>query len=243
MAFSPLIGAFLAGLLGGGHCLAMCGGFLSAFSGAGRTGSARLLPARTLAVRQLPYNLGRIATYTLLGGLIGGLGGLALGRVDWLSVQRALFVVANLFLLSLALGLVWQHDGVGVLQRAGGAIFARAAPIVAPLAAMDGILSRFALGMVWGLVPCALIYAMLPIALFAGDAGQGAAVMLAFGLGTLPNLVAAGWVLARARRWLDGRWIRYGAASLLAAFAAIGIWRALFGPMSMAHGPFCLILG
>ena len=57
----------------------------------------------------------------------------------------------------------------------------------------------------------------------------GAAVMLAFGLGTLPNLLAAGWVMARARRWLDARMVRYPAAALLAGFALVGIWRALFG--------------
>ena len=241
MALSPLISAWLAGLLGGAHCMAMCGGFLAAFSGAGRTGPVPLLPAGELALRQLPYNLGRITTYALLGALFGRLGGVALEAVDWLSLQRALFVAANLFLLSLGVGLVWRHEGVAVLQRAGGALFAHAAPVIRPLAAIDSPAGRYAMGMVWGLVPCALIYAMLPIALFSGSAIQGAAIMLAFGLGTLPNLVAAGWMLARARRWLDGRGIRYAAAALLIGFAGVGIWRALFGPMSMAHGPFCLV--
>jgi len=65
--------------------------------------------------------------------------------------------------------------------------------------------------------------------------------MLAFGLGTLPNLLAAGWVVGRARRWLDRNAIRYSAAALLAGFAAVGIWRALWGPLSLAQGPFCLV--
>ena len=95
--------------------------------------------------------------------------------------------------------------------------------------------------MIWGLVPCGLIYGVLPIALFAGSAPAGGAVMLAFGLGTLPNLVAAGWVVARARAWQDGRLARYAAALVLIAFALVGIWRALFGPMSFAQGPFCLV--
>jgi sulfite exporter TauE/SafE len=94
--------------------------------------------------------------------------------------------------------------------------------------------------MVWGLVPCALVYSVLPIALFAGGAYQGALVMLAFGIGTLPNLLAAGWVVSRARAWLDTPIVRYAAASLLAGFAAVGIWRALFGAASLAQGPFCL---
>lgn len=242
MALSPLIGAWLAGLLGGGHCLVMCGGFLAAFSGACQTGVTPMLPAAKLARRQLPYNLGRITTYAILGATFGQLGGIALGAVDWLSLQRAVFVVANMFLLSLGIGLVWKHEGVASLQRAGGALFARTAPLIRPLTTIDSASARYAMGMVWGLVPCALIYAMLPIALFSGGAPQGAAVMLAFGLGTLPNLVAAGWVVARARRWLESRAVRYSAAALLAGFACVGIWRALFGTTSLAHGPFCLIL-
>ena len=82
---------------------------------------------------------------------------------------------------------------------------------------------------------------MLPIALFAGSATAGGAVMLAFGMGTLPNLVAAGWAVARARAWQDGRLARYAAALVLIAFGLVGIWRALFGPMSLAQGPFCLV--
>jgi hypothetical protein len=241
VALSALISAWLAGTLGGAHCLAMCGGFLAALSGAGRPTSAPLLPARSLALRQLPYNLGRITTYVLLGAALGAAGGAALATADWLPLQRALFVLANLFLLALGLTIAWKREGLAPLQRAGAALFAKVAPAVRPLAAHDSAPARYALGMVWGLVPCALIYGVLPIALFAGGALEGGAVMLAFGLGTLPNLVAAGWVVARARTWLDGRPARYAAALLLVGFALVGIWRALFGPMALAQGAFCLV--
>ncbi len=240
MALSALIGAWLAGVLGGGHCLAMCGGFLTALSGAGAHPQP-LLPARALALRQLPYNLGRITTYVVLGAAFGAAGGASLVAVDWLPLQRALFVVANLFLLALGVGIAWRRDGAAPLQRAGAALFVRLAPAVRTLAARDSAGARYALGMVWGFIPCALIYGVLPIALFSGGALAGGAVMLAFGLGTLPNLVAAGWLVARSRTWLEGPIARYGAALLLIAFALVGIWRALFGPMSMGQGPFCLV--
>jgi uncharacterized protein len=240
MALSALIAAWLAGTLGGAHCLAMCGGFLAALSGTGRTAQP-LLPAGALALRQLPYNLGRITTYALLGAAVGAAGGASMVAVDWLPLQRALFVVANLFLLGLGVGIAWRREGAAPLQRAGAALFAKFAPAVRSLTTRDNAPARYLLGMIWGLVPCALIYGVLPIALFAGSALAGTAVMLAFGLGTLPNLVAAGWVVARARAWQGGRVARYGAALLLIAFAGVGIWRALFGPMSMAEGPFCLM--
>jgi len=163
----------------------------------------------------------------------------ALSAAEWLPLQRLLYVVANLFLLALAVAIAWKRAGIASLQRAGAALFARVLPAVRPLLAADSPPARYALGMIWGLVPCALTYGVLPIALFSGGALQGAAVMLAFGLGTLPNLLAAGWIMARAQRWLDARIVRYGAAALLAAFAAVGIWRALFGATSLAQGAFC----
>jgi sulfite exporter TauE/SafE len=240
VGLSALIGAWLAGTLGGAHCLAMCGGFLAALSGGGP--SARpLVPARVLAWRQLPYNLGRITTYGALGAAAGAAGGASLVAVDWLPLQRALFVVANLFLVALGIGIAWRREGGASIQRVAATLFARLAPAVRALTAHDGAPARYALGMIWGLVPCGLVYGVLPIALFAGSALAGSAVMLAFGVGTLPNLVAAGWVVARARHWLDARVARYAAALLLAGFGALGIWRAVFGPMSMGQGPFCLV--
>jgi hypothetical protein len=243
VALSALIGAWLAGALGGGHCLAMCGGFVTAMAGApgGKTAQASpLRPARAIAWRQLPYNGGRITTYVLLGAIAGGTGALALSAADVLPVQRFLYVVANLFLLALAIAIAWKQGTFAWLQRAGGALFGKFGPAFRPLLLADTVPARYALGMLWGMVPCALTYGVLPIALFAGGIWQGAAVMLAFGLGTLPNLLAAGWVVTHARRWLDARVVRYPAAALLAGFAAVGIWRALFGTASLAQGPFCL---
>jgi len=241
MALSALISAWLAGVLGGAHCLAMCGGFLAAMSGlAAPGGVSPLLPARALLVRQLPYNLGRMATYALLGAAFGAAGAATMSASAGLPVQRALYVVANAFLLLLALAMVGPRWGFARLERAGAAVFGRIAPAIKPLLTHDAAGARLVVGMFWGLVPCALVYGVLPVALFAGGPIEGAAVMLAFGLGTLPNLVAAGWLMARARRWLDGPAVRYGAAMLLAVFATVGIWRALTATGSMAQGPFCL---
>ena len=242
MPFSGLIAAALAGLLGGAHCLAMCGGFMTALSGSGqrpRTETAILRPARALAWRHFPYNLGRLTTYTTLGAIAGGAGGAALAAGDWAVIQRALYVAANVFLLCLAVAIVSNGKGFAGLQRAGAALFARAMPAVRPLLVRDDTTARYLLGTIWGLVPCGLVYAVLPIALFSGGALQGAAVMFAFGVGTLPNLLAAGWIVARARRWLDARALRFATAVLLGVFGVVGIGRAMFGPLSTLHGAFC----
>jgi sulfite exporter TauE/SafE len=241
VALSALISAWIAGTLGGAHCLAMCGGFLAAMSGAAAPSNARpILPARALILRQIPYNVGRIVTYALLGAAFGAAGAATMSASAGLPLQRALYVVANVFLLALALAIAGPRGGIAWLERAGAALFGRLVPAMRPLLAHDAAGARLVVGLFWGLVPCALVYGVLPIALFAGGPLQGAAVMLAFGLGTLPNLVAAGWLLARTRRWFDRRGVRVAAAILLAAFAAVGIWRALTATGDLAQGPFCL---
>lgn len=240
MAVSALIAAFLAGLLGGVHCLAMCGGFLAALAGTG-SDSRPLLPARHLALSQLPYNLGRVATYAAIGGALGAVGGASLLAVDLLAVQRGLFVVANLALLAIGIGIAWPRDTTLPLQRIAAKLFARLAPAIRVLHRHDSFWARCVLGGLWGMVPCGLVYGVLPVALFAGGGFEGATVMLAFGLGTLPNLLAAGWVVSRAGSWRDARSVRYAAAVVLAGFALLGIWRALLGPMSVGQGPFCLV--
>lgn len=240
MAWSALFGAWLAGTLGGVHCVAMCGGFVAAITGA--NGSARPLRwARTITWHQLAANLGRIMTYTTLGAIVGGAGSGLFMAAQWLPVQRALYVIANLTLMTIAITIVWRREPFSWLQRITTRAFTRLAPVIGPLARTRGVLSQVALGMVWGLVPCAMIYSVLPVALFSGDALQGAFVMLAFGLGTLPNLFVTGWIVARARKWLDRVSMRLLAGGVLAAFAGIGIWRALGDSALLAAGPFCLV--
>ena len=189
MPQSALIGAFLAGLLGGVHCLAMCGGWIAVTGRQNAT--SPLLPAAVLRQRQWLSQAGRVSTYVVLGALAGAAGGaafaLALG-----PVQRGLYVAANLLLLVLAVSIAMRGMTFVPLEQAGLALFRRLLPVVTRITRTDGLLSSYGLGLIWGFTPCALIYSVLPVALLAGSAVDGALVMLAFGAGTLPNLLAAG---------------------------------------------------
>lgn len=239
MRLSVLISAWLVGALGGLHCFAMCGGLLGAV--ATRDGATQpLVSGHVVAARQLAYHAGRIATYALLGAAFGAAGAIALSAAEFLPLRRALYLAANMFLLLLGVNLA-LGTGVAWLQRAGARAFGVVLPIARPLLQRPGVAGRITLGLIWGLVPCALVYSVLPLALFAGGAWQGCAVMLAFGLGTLPNLLAAGVLLARAKRALEGKAVRYAAAAVLIAFAFVGIWRVLYSPGALAQGPFCLV--
>ena len=238
MPQSALLGAFLAGLLGGLHCFAMCGGWIAVVGEP--PPAVPVLPARTLRLGQAASHLGRIATYVLLGAAFGAAGGAVFAHA-MAPVQRVLYVVANVMLLLLAVSLAARGAQFAFLERAGLGVFRRMLPAVTRLAPQSNPAARFALGLVWGFTPCALVYGVLPVALLAGGALNGALVMLAFGLGTLPNLLAAGWTFARSRRWFAGTPFRYGAAAIIAVFALAGLYRAWYMPDALGHGPFCLI--
>ena len=198
-----------------------------------------LLPARAIMRQSLPTT--RAACDLRLAGhgfRRGRRGGAELSAL--LPLQRAMYLVANVFLLLLGLSLLPvapASAGCNAPARA----FLAALPMLRPLLQRPGAAGRIALGLVWGLVPCALVYSVLPLALFAGGAWQGGAVMLAFGLGTLPNLGLTGVLLQRAGPALGRTRFRFAAASLLVAFALLGIYRAVSGGQVLATGAYCLV--
>jgi uncharacterized protein len=237
-----LVSAWLVGALGGVHCVAMCGGLLSAIGARDAVRAQPMLHARTIVRRHAAYHAGRLFTYATLGATFGAAGAAALGSVEMLSIQRVLYVLANVLLLALGASLVVRVSGIALLQRVGAASFTPLLRMLAPIVRRDDGIGRVALGLVWGLMPCALVYSVLPLALLAGGALQGAAVMLAFGAGTLPNLLAVGAMVVAFRRWLSRRGVRIASALLMIGFGLAGIVRIALVPDALVHGPFCLVL-
>lgn len=238
MTIALLASALLAGLVGGLHCATMCGGFVTAI--AARAGSRPLLPMRNVVQHQLGYHAGRLATYMALGTAFGAAGAATVGAIDFLPLQQGLYVVANTLLLILAFGIAVHTVRLSWLERLGFGAFTKVLPWGLPLVQGGSLASRFGLGVLWGFVPCTLVYSVLPLALFAGGAWQGALLMFAFGLGTLPHLLGFGWLLQRTRQFAQQRIVRRSAAGLMSAFALVGIYRALYLPETLAYGPFCL---
>ena len=113
MPQSALIGAFLAGLLGGLHCFAMCGGWIAAV--ARKDGAVELQPSRALRAGQIATHAGRLTTYVLLGATFGAAGGAAFASAV-APLQRGLYVAANLMLLLLALSIVARGFSVGLAR-------------------------------------------------------------------------------------------------------------------------------
>lgn len=190
MSDLPLV--FAIGLLGSAHCVGMCGGFVLTL------GHLHEDPRR-LRLHQALYFLGKTATYALLGAVAGGLGaalGLALA-----GVQSVLAVLVGLLLVGVGLGLL------GVLRRLEGfrsvALLRRLSGALGHLMARQSAPATFGLGMLNGLLPCGLVYAMLAKAAATGGVLGGAATMAVFGVATVPALYAlalAGFLLRPAWR-------------------------------------------
>ena len=209
--------AFAAGLLGGVHCAGMCGGIAASLSAASR-GPA--LP------RQLAFNAGRIASYSAAGAVAGGAGGVLLASGAVLSAQAAMLVAANVLMILLGLYVAGWGRMLLRVEAMGAPVWRRIEPLRRRCFPIDSGPKAFAAGAVWGWVPCGLVYSMLALALASGGALEGALVMAAFGAGTLPNLLAAGFAAQRVLALRRNPWIRRGAGTLIVALAVIGLLRA-----------------
>jgi uncharacterized protein len=201
--------AFLAGIAGSAHCVGMCGGIVAAFSG-----------GNGAAPRTLAFNLGRVCTYSLLGfsaGLLGEMLDLLLLR----SVSTAVFCIASLFVAASGLFLLLKGDFPPAPAKAAEAV-QRLFPerFRVPTAAAG----FFPLGMLFGFLPCGLVYAPLAAAAGTGDPLRGAAVMAALGAGTVPALFIAG-SLSGAASPVGAKWPFRILGAVLVAMGAIPLWR------------------
>lgn len=222
-----LLSVFFAGLLGGVHCAGMCGGIVSALSFQGHAvHRASHEKARADIGFHLAYNSGRIASYTVAGALAGMTGAGSIALAGPLPARQALYIVANVMLLVLGLYLAGVWRGLLHLERIGSLVWKQLQPLSRNLLPVTDIPGAFMLGTLWGWIPCGLVYSMLVVALASGSAQNGALVMLAFGLGTLPNLLAVGVMAARMRTWFRYSAVRVGAGAMVAMFGVIGLLRA-----------------
>ena len=216
--------AFLVGLLGGVHCVGMCGGIVGALS-FGLAASRRSDP-RAMLPLLAAYNLGRIASYGLAGLLAGGLGMLLASSLPVWYAQRALLLLAGLFMLGLGLYLGGWWFGLGRIERLGGALWRRIEPLARRWLPVRSASQALVLGTLWGWVPCGLVYSVLVWALSSGNPLRGAGLMLAFGLGTVPNLLFMGFAAGSLAAWLRRRGVRQLAGGLVAGFGLFTLWQA-----------------
>ena len=190
---------------------------------AGQRGAAAPAAGRGRLRGLLAYNAGRILTYAALGALAGTLGATVGGFLPPEVARRGGRLLAALFLVGLGLFLAGRPQFLQPIERLGARLWRRIEPAGRRFLQARSSGHALALGLVWGFLPCGLVYSMLAMASLAGGAGNGAIVMLAFGAGTLPALFAAGLAASRLRDLARSTILRQSAAAI---YVAAGIWMA-----------------
>ncbi|MFP5393527.1 MAG: sulfite exporter TauE/SafE family protein [Gammaproteobacteria bacterium] len=231
-----LLPVFLVGLAGSVHCVGMCGGIVSAFSAAPASRpfpvavvTAPAARAADSLARVVSYNAGRIASYAVAGAIAGGA---ARVLADLAQVQMVLFWMANVMLASLGLYLMDAWRGLARLEALGKHLWRHVQPLTGRLMPLDHPFKLFALGGVWGWLPCGMVYSVLATAMLSGSALDGALVMASFGLGTLPMLVAVGLAGAQVRAAFQRPLVRRAAGATVLAFALLALARAAGGQLA-----------
>ena len=214
--------ALMAGLLGGAHCAAMCGGIATGF---------QALSSRSGWGTAVETNLGRVGGYIVAGAVAGGLGQgiVQTARMEWLAVGARVLVGVVLVLAALRLSGLLAGRGS---SRMGKRAWRLLVPLQRRLMPIDSRPKRIAAGMLWGWLPCGLSTTLLVAAWLQASAANGALTMAAFGLGTLPVMLPLTWSGARLGRWLHDP-LRRGAA---AAFVFLAGLVTLAAPW-LAHVP------
>jgi sulfite exporter TauE/SafE len=224
-----LSSAFLLGLFSTLHCIGMCGGIIGALS--------LSLP---VAIRDnkpklfsfvLAYNLGRIISYSAAGLVAGAVGTGVLQSAGFDQGHAVLRLIGITMMVAIGLYLTGWLPQLASIEKIGIPIWKSLEPIGRKLVPVASLPKALAYGLIWGWLPCGLVYFVLIWALTAGNAIHGALTMLAFGLGTLPTLITAGFMTSWITRFAHSSRARQVVGLLIIAMA-IG---SLFIPMEHHH--------
>jgi len=222
MENTTYISAVLLGLLGAGHCLAMCGGIISTLSVSSRAKNH----SHNWQYLFL-YQFGRIISYTSFGGIAGWLG-LQLN----LSITFPLLkIISGTLLILMALYISHLWLGLNYLEQAGKKIWNHLSPLTKYLLPVKTKSRAFLLGALWGWLPCGLVYTSLGLALSLADSFSAATFMLFFGLGTLPATLLAGSASLSLKAFLNRPWLRYASAGILLAIGLNTLYVAFFSSL------------
>jgi sulfite exporter TauE/SafE len=216
-----IIAVSLVGLLGGVHCLGMCGSIVGVFT-------AQVPRDTPRWPFHLAYSGGRIGSYAAAGALVGAIGQAGLLMRDAVPVQHLLFALSSAMLVALGLYLAGVWGVVRRLEHLGSGLWKRVQPYTARLLPVDTVPRALGLGVLWGWLPCGLVYSVLLTALASGSAAQGSLIMLAFGLGTLPNLLAIALFWESIKGWAQSRRVRLAAGLLVTMFGLYGLFKVAY---------------
>jgi hypothetical protein len=208
--------AFMTGLLGSAHCIGMCGGIVSALS---LTPDGR----NSGATFHLLYNLGRTLTYSMIGLLAGGLGSALALKGTLLVVTRPLLIASDFLVILVGLGTAGLFSRLNLMSLEFSGPIKSLTGAVKSLRRLPAGVAALPLGLLFGFLPCGLLYAMALTAAQSADYVRGAIIMAAFGLGTTPSLLLVG----SAASWFSSQrsWMLKAAGIMVALMGCYNLFR------------------
>lgn len=221
------IAAFLVGLLGGVHCVGMCGGVVGALCLGLEQDSTNIQNKTRAALPYLlAYNAGRISSYTFAGILMGSVGWLGSHLFDIYLLQQSLEIIAALFMLALGLYIAGWWKVLANIERLGGkVIWKKLEPLGRRFMPVRSYSHAFLLGVIWGWLPCGLVYSVIIWTISTQSPIDGGLLMLSFGLGTLPNLLLMGIFASTLNQFIQQAWVRQVAGVMIMMFAGVMFYR------------------
>ncbi len=217
-----LISVFLMGLLGGVHCLGMCGGVVAMLSG-GLDSQTRANSQKT-ALFHLSYNIGRISSYILMGALFGLMGALLAQTLQMSVLDKMLRIFSGTLMIMVGLYIGNWSSGIQVLEKFGAKLWRLLQPLTQRFLPIRDLKSAFFTGLLWGGIPCGLVYGALSFAILSGSMADGALIMLAFGLGTLPSLLLMASAATKLSHLVQNPKVRKLSGLLVIVLGVAALW-------------------
>jgi sulfite exporter TauE/SafE len=214
------ISALLIGLAGGVHCVGMCGGIVGAFAYAVPKNS-------TMLPYTLAYNFGRIFSYVLAGAITGWAGKLFAQQIAQGIVILQFVSGIFLFVLGLYIAGLWQ--GLSKIEKLGSRFWQLIHPYSKKLLPFKNPLHALPYGMIWGWLPCGLVYSVLTWSLASGSALNGGVIMAGFGLGTLPIMILMATGFNKIQQVIQNPKSKTLMGLLLMIFASFQLFQAISG--------------
>jgi uncharacterized protein len=210
-----LLAMLVIGFLGSGHCVGMCGGIA--------TGLGFASTGKRSSILVLGYNLGRISSYAVAGALVALVG---FWGTNYLGLGPWLRLLSGVILLLMAVYLSGWWRSLLWLEKLGGRLWQQIQPLGRRLMPVTHVGRAYGLGLVWGWLPCGLVYSALAYAATAPNSVEGGMMMAAFGLGTAPSMIAGGAFSNAVKRFFQGKTCRLIMALLMMAFGMGTIYSA-----------------
>ena len=210
---------FILGLFSSFHCIGMCGGVIGALTFGLDNSIRENKPLLTLYVGA--YNVGRLISYSIAGMLVGMIGMTLVGFIGMEKAHTITRYLSAVMIVTVGLYVAGWFPHLSKLDRLGAKLWKRIQPLGQRFMPVKKPWQALGFGMVWGWIPCGLVYTALLLAALGGNALNGGLGMLAFGLGTLPAVMGAGMITGGLSQWLQKPRIRQMFGTVMIALGAV----------------------